>query len=169
MVKVGINGFGRIGRLVFRCIEDRRLNGENIEVVAINDPFSDIDYMKYQLKYDSVHGMCKYNIDCEDGNLLVNGRKIYRLSDRNPENLQWDTYSADYVVESTGMFTTLEAASIHLKGGALRVIISAPSNDAPMFVMGVNNESYNGEDVFSNASYPNWCAISQISLTKNCA
>ena len=157
MVKVGINGFGRIGRLVFRCIEDRRLNGENIEVVAINDPFSDIDYMKYQLKYDSVHGMCKYNIDCDDGNLLVNGRKIYRLSDRNPENLQWDTYSADYVVESTGMFTTLEAASLHLKGGALRVIISAPSKDAPMFVMGVNNESYNGEDVFSNASCTTNC------------
>jgi len=157
MVKVGINGFGRIGRLVFRCIEDRRLNGENIEVVAINDPFSDIDYMKYQLKYDSVHGMCKYNIDCEDGNLLVNGRKIYRLSERDPSNLQWDTYSADYVVESTGMFTTLEAASLHLKGGALRVIISAPSKDAPMFVMGVNNESYNGEDVFSNASCTTNC------------
>jgi len=157
MVKVGINGFGRIGRLVFRCIEDRRLNGENIEVVAINDPFSDIDYMKYQLKYDSVHGMCKYNIDCEDGNLLVNGRKIYRLSERDPSNLQWDTYSADYVVESTGMFTTLEAASLHLKGGALRVIISAPSKDAPMFVMGVNNESYNGEDVFSNASCSTNC------------
>ncbi len=157
MVKVGINGFGRIGRLVFRCIEDRRLKGEDIEVVAINDPFSEIDYMGYQLKYDSVHGTCKYNIDYEDDNLLINGRKIYRLSERDPSNLQWDTYNADYVVEATGMFTTLEGAGLHLKGGALRVIISAPSSDAPMFVMGVNNESYNGEQIFSNASCTTNC------------
>lgn len=157
MVKVGINGFGRIGRLVFRCIEDRRLKGEDIEVVAINDPFSEIDYMGYQLKYDSVHGICKYNIDYEDGNLLVNGRKIYRLSERDPSNLEWGTYNADYVVEATGMFTTLEEAGLHLKGGASRVIISAPSSDAPMFVMGVNNESYNGEQIFSNASCTTNC------------
>jgi len=157
MVKVGINGFGRIGRLVFRCIEDRRLNGEDIKVVAINDPFSEIDYMGYQLKYDSVHGICNYEIGYDEGNLLVNGRKIYRLADRNPENLQWDTYSADYVVESTGMFTTIEGASKHLEGGAQRVVISAPSKDAPMFVMGVNNESYNGESVFSNASCTTNC------------
>lgn len=157
MVKVGINGFGRIGRLVFRCIEDRRLKGEDIEVVAINDPFSEIDYMGYQLKYDSVHGICKYNIDYEDGNLLVNGRKIYRLSERDPSNLEWGSYNIDYVVESTGMFTTLEGAGLHLKGGASRVIISAPSSDAPMFVMGVNNESYNGEQIFSNASCTTNC------------
>ena len=157
MVKIAINGFGRIGRLVFRCIEDRRLKGEDIEVVAINKPFSEIDYMGYQLKYDSVHGICKYNIDYEDGNLLVNGRKIYRLSERDPSNLEWGTYNADYVVEATGMFTTLEGAGLHLKGGAPRVIISAPSNDAPMFVMGVNNESYNGEQIFSNASCTTNC------------
>jgi len=156
-LRVAINGFGRIGRLVFRSIEDRRLKGEDIEVVAINDPFSEIDYMGYQLKYDSVHGTCKYDIECIDGNLLVNGRKIYRLSERDPSNLQWDSYNVDYVVESTGMFTTLEGAGLHLKGGASRVIISAPSSDAPMFVMGVNNESYNGEQIFSNASCTTNC------------
>jgi len=167
MVKVGINGFGRIGRLVFRCIEDRRLKGEDIEVVAINDPFSEIEYMGYQLKYDSVHGICKYNIDYEDGNLLVNGRKIYRLSERDPSNLEWGTYNADYVVEATGMFTTLEGAGLHLKGGASRVIISAPSSDAPMFVMGVNNESYNGEQIFSNASCTTNCLAPLAKVINN--
>jgi len=167
MVKVGINGFGRIGRLVFRCIEDRRLKGEDIEVIAINDPFSEIEYMGYQLKYDSVHGICKYNIDYEDGNLLVNGRKIYRLSERDPSNLEWGTYNADYVVEATGMFTTLEGAGLHLKGGASRVIISAPSSDAPMFVMGVNNESYNGEQIFSNASCTTNCLAPLAKVINN--
>jgi glyceraldehyde 3-phosphate dehydrogenase len=167
MVKVGINGFGRIGRLVFRCIEDRRLKGEDIEVVAINDPFSEIEYMGYQLKYDSVHGICKYNIDYEDGNLLVNGRKIYRLSEKDPSNLEWGSYNIDYVVESTGMFTTLEGAGLHLKGGASRVIISAPSSDAPMFVMGVNNESYNGEQIFSNASCTTNCLAPLAKVINN--
>jgi len=167
MVKVGINGFGRIGRLVFRCIEDRRLKGEDIEVVAINDPFSEIEYMGYQLKYDSVHGICKYNIDYEDGNLLVNGRKIYRLSEKDPSNLEWGSYNIDYVVEATGMFTTLEGAGLHLKGGASRVIISAPSSDAPMFVMGVNNESYNGEQIFSNASCTTNCLAPLAKVINN--
>ena len=159
MVKVGINGFGRIGRLVFRCIEDRRLRGENIEVVAINEPFSDLKYMAYQLIYDSVHGKVTYDIKHDDTKdvLLVNNCEVKRLSEKNPDNLPWKEYNVDYVVESTGMFTTLESANSHLLGGAKRVIISAPSKDAPMFVMGVNNSKYNGETIISNASCTTNC------------
>jgi glyceraldehyde 3-phosphate dehydrogenase len=159
MVKVGINGFGRIGRLVFRCIEDRRLRGENIEVVAINEPFSELDYMAYQLKYDSVHGKASYEIDYDSTAeiLLVNNCEVHRLSEKDPSNLQWGMYDVDYVVESTGMFTTIEGATKHIQGGAKRVVISAPSNDAPMFVMGVNNDQYNGESIISNASCTTNC------------
>ena len=159
MVKVGINGFGRIGRLVFRCIEDRRLRGENIEVVAINEPFSELDYMAYQLKYDSVHGKASYEIDYDSTSdiLLVNNCAVHRLSEKDPSNLPWGMYDVDYVVESTGMFTTIEGATKHIQGGAKRVVISAPSNDAPMFVMGVNNDQYNGESIISNASCTTNC------------
>ena len=159
MVKVGINGFGRIGRLVFRCIEDRRLRGENIEVVAINEPFSELDYMAYQLKYDSVHGKASYEIDYDSTSdiLLVNNCAVHRLSEKDPSNLPWGMYDVDYVVESTGMFTTIEGATKHIQGGAKRVVISAPSNDAPMFVMGVNNAQYNGESIISNASCTTNC------------
>jgi len=159
MVKVGINGFGRIGRLVFRCIEDRRLRGENIEVVAINEPFSELDYMAYQLKYDSVHGKASYEIDYDSTSdiLLVNNCAVHRLSEKDPSNLPWGMYDVDYVVESTGMFTTIEGATKHIQGGAKRVVISAPSNDAPMFVMGVNNNQYNGESIISNASCTTNC------------
>ena len=127
MVKVGINGFGRIGRLVFRSIEDRRLNGEDIKVVAINDPFSETKYMGYQLKYDSVHGKCSYEIGEKNDNLVVNDNEIIHFRDRDPENIQWGDHDVDYVVEATGVFTTMEGASKHLVGGAKRVIISAPS------------------------------------------
>lgn len=157
MVKVGINGFGRIGRLVFRSIEDRRLNGEDIKVVAINDPFSETNYMCYQLKYDSVHGKCNYEISENNDNLVVNGNEISHFKERDPENIQWGDHDVDYVVESTGVFTTMEGASKHLVGGAKRVVISAPSKDAPMFVMGVNNDKYNGEQVLSNASCTTNC------------
>jgi len=159
MIKVGINGFGRIGRLVFRCIEDRRLRGENIEVVAINEPFSELDYMAYQLKYDSVHGQASYEIDYDFTSdiLLVNCCEVNRLSEKDPSNLPWGKYEVDYVVESTGMFTTFEGATKHILGGAKKVVISAPSNDAPMFVMGVNNEQYKGENIISNASCTTNC------------
>ena len=157
MVKVGINGFGRIGRLVFRSIEDRRLNGEDIQVVAINDPFSETKYMAYQLKYDSVHGKCNYEIGEENDNLVVNNNEIFHFKERDPSNIQWSDHNVDYVVEATGVFTTMEGASKHLVGGAKRVVISAPSKDAPMFVMGVNNDKYNGEQVLSNASCTTNC------------
>ena len=159
MVKVGINGFGRIGRLVFRCIEERRLCGENIEVVAVNEPFSDLEYMAYQLKYDSVHGKVSYKIDIDATNdtLLINNNVVHRLSEKDPSDLPWGKHNIDYVVESTGMFTTIEKAKLHLLGGAKRVVISAPSKDAPMFVMGVNNDKYNGEHIFSNASCTTNC------------
>lgn len=159
MIKVGINGFGRIGRLVFRCIENRRLRGENIMVVAINEPFSELDYMAYQLKYDSVHGKVSYEIDYDSTTevLLVNNCAVHRLSEKDPSNLAWGMYDVDYVVESTGIFTTIEGATKHIQGGAKRVVISAPSNDAPMFVMGVNNNQYNGESIISNASCTTNC------------
>ncbi len=159
MVKVGINGFGRIGRLVFRCIEERRLRGENIEVVAVNEPFSELDYMAYQLKYDSVHGKVSYKIDIDATNdtLLINNNVVHRLSEKDPSDLPWGKHNIDYVVESTGMFTTIEKAKLHLLGGAKRVVISAPSKDAPMFVMGVNNDKYNGQHIFSNASCTTNC------------
>lgn len=157
MVKVGINGFGRIGRLVFRSIEDRRVHGDDIQVVAINDPFSETKYMGYQLKYDSVHGKCNYEISENDDNLVVNGNEIFHFKERDPTNIQWGDHDVDYVVEATGVFTTMEGASKHLVGGAKRVVISAPSKDAPMFVMGVNNDKYNGEQVLSNASCTTNC------------
>ena len=157
MVKVGINGFGRIGRLVFRSIEDRRQSGEDIQVVAINDPFSETNYMCYQLKYDSVHGHCGYDISSNDNFMNVNDNEIIHFKERDPSNIKWGDHDVDYVVESTGVFTTMEGASKHLEGGAKRVIISAPSKDAPMFVMGVNNDKYNGEQVFSNASCTTNC------------
>jgi len=159
MVKVGINGFGRIGRLVFRCIEERRLRGENIEVVAINEPFSDLEYMAYQLKYDSVHGTVSYEMESDtlSDTLLINKKTVHRFAEKDPSQLPWGKYNVDYVVESTGLFTTLEKANLHIVGGAKKVVISAPSKDAPMFVMGVNHEKYQGETIISNASCTTNC------------
>jgi len=169
MINVGINGFGRIGRLVFRCIEDRRLRGENIQVVAINEPFSDLEYMAYQLKYDSVHGKAEYDIgfDSESETLIVNNCKVHRLSNKNPRELPWNKHKVDYVVESTGIFTTLEGANEHILGGAKKVVISAPSKDAPMFVMGVNNDKYNGETIISNASCTTNCLAPLVKVIHN--
>ena len=153
MIKIGINGFGRIGRLAFRSAMQR----DNVQVVAIND-LLDVEYLAYLLKYDSVHGRFNGTVEVKDGNLVVNGQSIRITADRNPENLKWDEAGADYVIESTGFFLTKEKAGLHIKGGAKKVIISAPSKDANMYVMGVNhNELGKDETIFSNASCTTNC------------
>ncbi len=154
MIKVGINGFGRIGRLVFRAAQER----DDIQVVAVNDPFLDLDYLIYMLKYDTVHGRFNGTAENKDGKLIVNGKEVAFFAAMNPEEIAWGQAGADYVVESTGVFTTTEKASAHLKGGAKKVIISAPSADAPMFVCGVNLDAYTKDmDVVSNASCTTNC------------
>jgi len=153
MAAIGINGFGRIGRLVLRAALQKGAN-----VVAINDPFIDLDYMVYMFKYDSTHGQYKGDVSAADGKLMVDGRSITVFSERDPTAIPWGSVGAVYVVESTGVFTTLEKAGAHHKGGAEKVIISAPSADAPMFVMGVNEESYNKDmKIVSNASCTTNC------------
>ncbi|MGB0879717.1 MAG: type I glyceraldehyde-3-phosphate dehydrogenase [Polaribacter sp.] len=153
MIKVAINGFGRIGRLAFRSAIQR----ENMHVVAIND-LLDVDYLAYLLKYDSVHGRFNGTIDVKNGNLIVNGHTIRVTAERNPENLKWNEIDVDYVIESTGFFTLKEKAELHLKGGAKKVIISAPSKDAKMYVMGVNNHELTKEEtIISNASCTTNC------------
>lgn len=152
-IKIGINGFGRIGRLVFRATTER----DNVQVVAIND-LLDVDYMAYMLKYDTVHGPFEGTVEVEDGMLVVNGNKIRITAEKDPANLKWNEVGADYVVESTGLFLTKELASAHLQAGAKRVVMSAPSkDDTPMFVMGVNNHEYAGQDIVSNASCTTNC------------
>ena len=153
MIKVGINGFGRIGRLAFRSAVSR----SNVQVVGIND-LLDVEYLAYMLKYDSVHGQFDGEVEVKDGKLIVNGNTIRITAERNPENLKWDEIGAEYVMECTGFFTAKEKAELHIKGGAKKVVISAPSPDAPMFVMGVNNEELKASDViFSNASCTTNC------------
>jgi len=153
MASVGINGFGRIGRLVLRaCLE------KGVKVVAVNDPFIDVTYMVYMFKYDSTHGKFKGDVSSEGGMLVVNGQKIQVFQERDPTAIPWDKAGADYVVESTGVFTSLEKAEAHRKAGAKKVIISAPSPDAPMFVMGVNHEKYD----------PSMNIVSNASCTTNC-
>jgi len=153
MSKIGINGFGRIGRLVLRAA---LLKGA--EVVAINDPFIALDYMVYMFKYDSTHGVYKGEVKAEGGNLVVDGKSIKVFNEMKPENIQWASAGAEYVVESTGVFTTLASANAHFKGGAKKVVISAPSADAPMFVMGVNEDKYSKDmTVVSNASCTTNC------------
>ncbi|KAF8999804.1 glyceraldehyde 3-phosphate dehydrogenase [Cyathus striatus] len=154
MVKVGINGFGRIGRIVFR----NALEAQGVEVVAINDPFIDLEYMVYMFKYDSVHGRFKGHVEAKDGKLFIEGKPVTVFAEKDPANIKWGEAGADYVVESTGVFTTVEKASAHLKGGAKKVIISAPSADAPMFVCGVNLDAYDSKyTVISNASCTTNC------------
>jgi len=153
MIKIGINGFGRIGRLAFRSIIER----ENVEVVAIND-LLEIEYLAYLLKYDSVHGKFNGTIEVKQNSLIVNGKSIRITQEKQPERIGWDKVGVEYVLESTGLFTENDKAVLHIKGGAKKVAISAPSNDAPMFVMGVNHEDLSIEDViFSNASCTTNC------------
>ncbi len=152
-VKIGINGFGRIGRLVFRAAQTRN----DIQVVAIND-LIDVDYMAYMLKYDTVHGRFEGSVEVKDGMLVVNGNAIRITAEKDPANLKWSEVGAEYVVESTGLFLTKEKAQAHITAGAKRVIMSAPSkDDTPMFVYGVNNKKYAGEAIVSNASCTTNC------------
>ncbi|MDA3853065.1 MAG: type I glyceraldehyde-3-phosphate dehydrogenase [Bacteroidales bacterium] len=153
MIKIGINGFGRIGRFVFRVA----CATEGVEVVGIND-LIDVDYMAYMLKYDSTHGRFDGTVEVVDGNLVVNGDTVRVTAERNPADLKWDAIAAEYVVESTGLFLTDETARKHIEAGAKKVVLSAPSKDAtPMFVMGVNNDAYAGQDIVSNASCTTNC------------
>ena len=155
MVKLGINGFGRIGRMVFRAAVENFPN--DIEVVGIND-LLDPDYLAYMLKYDSVHGAFKGDVAVEGNYLIVNGKKIRLTAEMDPANLKWNEVGAEVVVESTGLFLTDEKARKHIEAGAKKVIMSAPSKDAtPMFVYGVNHETYAGQDIISNASCTTNC------------
>ncbi|KAI8137468.1 glyceraldehyde-3-phosphate dehydrogenase [Fennellomyces sp. T-0311] len=155
-VKVGINGFGRIGRIVLRA---SLLKGdEGVQVIAVNDPFIPVDYMVYMLKYDSVHGKFPGTVEAKGGNLVVNGKTIIVHNEKDPADIPWGKDGAEYIVESTGIFTTQEKAEVHLKSGAKKVVISAPSKDAPMFVCGVNLDAYK----------PEYTVISNASCTTNC-
>jgi glyceraldehyde 3-phosphate dehydrogenase len=153
-IKIGINGFGRIGRFVFRVA----VASNNVEVVGIND-LIDVDYMAYMLKYDSTHGRFNGTVEIKNGKLIVNGKEIRVTAERNPADLKWNEVGAEYVVESTGLFLTKEKAQGHIEAGAKKVIMSAPSkDDTPMFVMGVNNEKYTKDMTF----------VSNASCTTNC-
>lgn len=154
-IALGINGFGRIGRLVMRAAIEHP--DESITVVAVNDPFLTPEYAAYQFKYDSVHGTFPGEVTFDDSNLIVKGKSIKFFSERDPSAIPWGASGAETVCESTGIFTTIEKASAHIKGGCKKVIISAPSADAPMFVMGVNHTKYAGEEIFSNASCTTNC------------
>ncbi|MDR2355173.1 MAG: type I glyceraldehyde-3-phosphate dehydrogenase [Clostridiales Family XIII bacterium] len=153
-IKIGINGFGRIGRLVFRAA----LGNPAVEVTAVNDPFIDLDYMKYMLTYDTIHGRFDGRIETQGGKLIVNGKSVAAYAEKDPAAIPWAAADAAYIVESAGVFTTTEKAAAHFKGGAKKVVISAPSADAPMFVMGVNQDKYTKDmNVISNASCTTNC------------
>ncbi|CAK6690614.1 type I glyceraldehyde-3-phosphate dehydrogenase [Synechococcus sp. CBW1107] len=152
-IAMGINGFGRIGRLVFR----RSFEIEGIDVVAIND-LIDLEYIAYMLRHDSTHGRFRGEVETRDGQLIVNGKAIRVTSERNPEDLNWEAVGADVVLESTGLFLTDASARAHIQAGAKKVVLSAPSkDDTPMFVMGVNHHTYAGQDIVSNASCTTNC------------
>lgn len=153
-MKIGINGFGRIGRLVFRAA----INNPQVEIVGIND-LIEVDYMAYMLKYDSTHGIFKGDIAVDGGHLVVNGKKIRVTAEKDPANLKWDEVGAEYVVESTGLFLTMDTAAKHIAAGAKRVIMSAPAkDDTPTFVMGVNHNKYTADmNIVSNASCTTNC------------
>lgn len=154
VAKIGINGFGRIGRLVLRA----SFNHSGVQVVAINDPFLDLEYAAYMLRYDSIHGQFKGEIEVKDGALFVNGNRIAFFAQKEPDAIAWGSVGADYIAESTGVFTTIEKAGRHFAGGAKKVVITAPSADAPMFVMGVNQNKYTADmKVISNASCTTNC------------
>ena len=153
-IKIGINGFGRIGRLVLRAAIEKK----GVEIVAINDPFIDTNYMKYMLTYDSIHGKMDADIEVDGQNLVFNGNKITVFNFKDPAEIPWKDAGAEYIVESSGAFTVTEKAKAHFVGGAKKVIISAPSKDAKMFVMGVNENEYTKDmDIVSNASCTTNC------------
>ena len=153
-IKIGINGFGRIGNLAFQAA----LEKSEIEVVAINDPFIATDYMAYMVKYDTMHGRFKGEVSAKDGKLVVNGKEIKVYNEMDPKNIPWGNDGVEYVLECSGAFTTMDKAKAHLEAGAKKVIISAPSKDAPMFVMGVNNDKYTTDmNIISNASCTTNC------------
>ncbi len=158
MIKVGINGFGRIGRFVFRAIQER----DDVQVVGIND-LLDVEYMAYMLKYDTMHGRFNGTVEIENGQLVVNGNKVRITAEMDPANLKWDEIGAEYVVESTGLFLAMDKAEKHLQAGAKYVVLSAPSKkgedgrQAPMFVCGVNTDTYAGQTIVSNASCTTNC------------
>ena len=154
MIKVGINGFGRIGRLVMRASFDR----EDIDVVAINDPFIDLEYMRYMLQYDTIHGKLNKEIEVLDDGIMVAGKKIMVYNCKEPSEIPWKDTGAEYIVESSGVFASMEGASKHFVGGAKKVVVSAPTKDTPMFVMGVNHKDYTKDmTVVSNASCTTNC------------
>jgi len=153
MVKIGINGYGRIGKLVFRAA---LLKG--VDVVAINDPFIDLKYIVYMTKHDSTHGRLNADVKQEDGDLVVNGKKIKVFTERNPADIPWGSLGVDVVVESTGVFLSVDKANGHIQGGAQKVVVTAPSPDAPMYVMGVNHQLYDpSQKIVSNASCTTNC------------
>ena len=162
-IKIGINGFGRIGRMVFRAAVE---NFSDVEIVGIND-LLDPDYLAYMLKYDSVHGTFQKEIKVEGNTMIVDGKKIRLTAEKDPTQLKWDEVGAEIVVESTGLFLTDEKARMHIQAGAKKVIMSAPSKDAtPMFVYGVNHTTYAGQDIISNASCTTNC-LAPISKVLN--
>jgi len=153
-IKVGINGFGRIGRLVMRA----SLQNKEVSVVSINEPFMDLDYMVYMFKYDSTHGRFKGDVHGKNGKLVIDGHEIAVFAEKEPSKIPWGPTGADYVIESTGVFTTVDKCNAHLQGGAKKVIITAPSADAPMFVVGVNENTYDPKiNILSNASCTTNC------------
>ena len=153
-VKIGINGFGRIGKLTCQAA----LSKGEVEVVSINDPFITSDYMAYMLKYDTIHGRFEGEVRAEEGKLIINGKEIKVYNEMEPKNIPWGADGVEYVLECSGVFTTIEKANAHLEAGAKKVVISAPSKDAPMFVMGVNHTEYD----------PSMNIVSNASCTTNC-
>lgn len=152
--RIGINGFGRIGRLLLRVCAER----DDVEVVAINDPFLDVNYAKYLFVYDTIHGKFNGDVDVKDGKLVVNGKEIKFFAEKDPALIPWGEVGADYIAEATGKFTSYEGAEAHLKAGAKKVVVTAPGKNMPMFVMGVNEKTYTKDmDIISNASCTTNC------------
>ena len=163
--KVGINGFGRIGRIVSRCILSSK---QNIEIVAINDPFLDLNYMKYLFKYDSTHGKWEGSVEIINDKLYIDGKGITIFKERDPSKIDWLSVNAEYIIESTGVFTSMEKAKLHLIGGAKKVVVTAPSDDIPMYVMGVNHKTYtNDQNIVSNASCTTNCLAPLVKVLED--
>ena len=165
VLKIGINGFGRIGRLVMRAARA----DPAVQVVAVNDPFIPVDYMAYMLKYDSTHGRFPGEVVAAGDKLMVDGLPVQVTGEKDPGAIAWSKGGADFIVESTGAFLSLEKAALHMKGGAKKVVLSAPSPDAPMFVMGVNSDSYAGQDIVSNASCTTNCLAPLAKVCTPCS